>query len=77
MPPEVAASPGNAVSMRIRKRIEENFGWTKVTGGLAQLKLRGLDNVSVVFTFGLVAYNLIRLPKLLTPAGQVRLQGGK
>jgi transposase len=56
---------GYAVSQVIRKRIEEIFGWTKATGGLAQVKLRGLAKVSALFTFGLAAYNLIRLPRLL------------
>jgi transposase len=69
VPPEIAASTGYEISMRCRKQIEEIFGWTKVTGGLAQLKLRGLHKVKAVFTFGLAAYNLIRLPKLLETTG--------
>ena len=69
VPPEVVASLGYEISMRCRKRIEEIFGWGKIFGGLAQLKVRGLDKVKAVFAFGLVAYNLVRLPKLLQPAG--------
>lgn len=77
VPPEVAASEGYAISLRIRKRIEEIFGWTKGTGGLAQLKLRGLAKVTAAFTFGLVAYNIVRLPKLLRPTtGELCLAGG-
>lgn len=57
--------PGYAISQRIRKRIEEIFGWTKTNGGLSQLKRRGLDKARAVFVLGLAAYNLIRLPKLL------------
>ena len=57
--------PGYAVSQVMRKRIEEIFGWSKSIGGLAQVKLRGLAKVRAAFTFGLTAYNLIRLPKLL------------
>ncbi len=57
--------PGYAISQIIRKRIEEIFGWGKSIGGLAQVKLRGLAKVEAVFTFGLAAYNLIPLPKLL------------
>jgi transposase len=56
---------GYLVSQTVRKRIEEIFGWTKTTGGLAQVKLRGLAKVRAAFTFALAAYNLIRLPKLL------------
>jgi transposase len=58
---------GYAISQVIRKRIEEIFGWSKTTGGLAQVKLRGLAKVKALFTFALAAYNLIRLPKLLAP----------
>jgi len=32
---------------------------------LTQLKVRGLEKAKAAFTFGLAAYNLIRLPKLL------------
>jgi transposase len=71
VPPEVAASEGYAISMVCRKRIEEIFGWTKVIGGLSQLKVRGLDKVKAVFSFGLIAYNLVRLPKLLKPTGEL------
>ena len=57
--------PGYAISQVIRKRVEEIFGWGKVVGGLAQLKLRGLAKVKAKFTFALAAYDLVRLPKLL------------
>lgn len=58
---------GYAVSQRIRKRIEEVFGWIKKPGGLVKAKVRGRSKVEAVFTFAVVAYNLIRLPKLLNP----------
>src|SRR5580704_14789209 len=57
--------PGYAVSLRIRKRIEEAFGWAKTIGGMAKLKVRGLARAQAAFTFRMIAYNLIRLPKLL------------
>jgi len=56
---------GYAISQCCRKRIEEVFGWIKTTAGLAQLKVRGLAKVQAVFAFALVAYNLVRLPKLM------------
>lgn len=56
---------GYAISQRCRKRIEEVFGWAKCSAGLAKVKLRGQQKVNAAFTLGLVAYNLIRLPKLL------------
>ncbi len=57
--------PGYAKSQRIRKRIEEAFGWIKGVGGLRQTKLRGLAKVDWAFTFAAAAYNLVRLPKLI------------
>jgi hypothetical protein len=59
---------GYAASLRIRKRIEEGFGWTKEIAGLAQVKLRGLARVDFAFVLSLAAYNLVRLPKLLAGA---------
>ena len=56
---------GYAVSLRVRKRIEEAFGWAKTIGGMAKLKVRGLARAEAAFTFRMIAYNLIRLPKLL------------
>jgi transposase len=56
---------GYAVSQRIRKRIEEAFGWMKTVGGQAKTKFRGVERVGFAFTFSAAAYNLVRLPKLL------------
>ena len=56
---------GYAVSQRIRKRIEEAFGWIKMVAGLEQTKFRGCDRVGWAFSFAATAYNLTRLPKLL------------
>jgi hypothetical protein len=57
--------PGYAASQRIRKRIEEAFGWMKTVGGMRRPMLRGTDRVGCAFTFAAAAYNLVRLPKLL------------
>ena len=56
---------GYAVSQRIRKRIEEVFGWGKTVGPLARTMLRGTERVGAQFTFAVAGYNLARLPKLL------------
>ena len=56
---------GYAVSQRVRKRIEEAFGWAKTVAGLRKTKYRGLDKVRFQFTFTMAAYNLVRLPKLI------------
>jgi transposase len=59
---------GYIVSQRIRKRIEEVFGWIKTVAGHARTKFRGRDRVGWAFTFAAAAYNLARLPKLLAAA---------
>ena len=56
---------GYAVSQRIRKRIEEAFGWIKTVAGQEKTKFRGRDRVGWAFTFAAAAYNLVRLPKLM------------
>jgi transposase len=56
---------GYAVSQRIRKRIEEAFGWSKTIAGLGKLHHRGLPKIDWQFAFTMAAYNLIRLPRLL------------
>ena len=60
--------PGYAASQKLRKRIEEGFGWIKTTGGLAKTRHRGLDRVGWMFALTAAAYNLVRLPKLLAEA---------
>jgi transposase len=60
--------PGYAASQRIRKRIEEAFGWMKTIAGLRKTKLRGLPKVDWAFSFAAAAYNLVRAPKLLAAA---------
>jgi Transposase DDE domain len=57
--------PGYVVSQRIRKRIEEAFGWIKEIALQRRARHRGKDRVGWQFTLAAAAYNLIRLPKLL------------
>lgn len=59
---------GYAISQRIRKRIEEPFGWIKATAGLRKTRHRGLTRVGWMFTLTAAAANLVRLPKLLGAA---------
>ena len=56
---------GYAVSQRIRKRVEEAFGWAKTVAGLCKMRHRGRPKVGWQFTLAMAAYNLARLPKLL------------
>ena len=59
---------GYAVSQRLRKRIEEIFGWVKTVGGQRKTHYRGTCRVGWMFTLAVAAYDLIRLPKLLAAA---------
>lgn len=40
---------GYAASMKVRKRIEEGFGWGKTVGSTCQIKVRGLDRVNAIY----------------------------
>ena len=57
--------PGYAVSGRVRKRIEEVFGWSKAAAGFRKTRHCGLARVRWMFTLTVTAYNLVRLPKLI------------
>jgi len=59
---------GYTVSLRIRKRIEEVFGWMKTVGGQRKTRFCGTARVGWMFTLAAAAYNLVRLPKLLDVA---------
>jgi transposase len=56
-----ARGKGYAMSVQIRKRIEQGFGWIKTIGGLRKLPLVALPNVRGWVTWTFAAYNLIRL----------------
>jgi hypothetical protein len=62
--------PGYGVSHRIRKRVEEIFRWLKTVAFLRKTRHRGKRKVVWVFTFGIAAYNLVRMRNLAieTPA---------
>ena len=60
---------GYAVSQRVRKRIEEAFGWIKTVARQEKTKFRGRGRVGWAFTFAAAAYNLVRLPKLIAQKG--------
>lgn len=57
--------PGYAVSQVIRKMIETLFGDGKQHGGtIRQVKLRGKDKISDVFTLAMLTANLRRITAL-------------
>lgn len=56
---------GYGISQTKRKMIECIFGWGKQHGTLRKIKHRGLVRVGSDFLLNLIAYNLIRIPKLV------------
>jgi transposase len=57
---------GHEVSMRIRKRIEEPFGWIKTIGGGHKLRYIGRLRNRAWFKITAAVYNLIRITALDT-----------
>lgn len=77
--------PSYAVSQRIRKRVEEIFGWMKTVGGFRRTRYRGLDRTGLAGYLVATAYNLVRLVRLMAarteipaalPHGLERAPGG-
>ena len=56
---------GYATSLRVRKRVEEIFGWMKTVGLLRKTRHRGLEKISATLTLTLTAYNLVRMRNLI------------
>ena len=57
---------GHIVSQRIRKRIEEPFGWVKTVGGGRKLRYIGRERNRAWFKTTAAVYNLIRITALDT-----------
>jgi len=62
---------GYQASQRIRKRVEEIFGWVKTVGGGRKLRYTGIARNRLWWELTAVAYNLLRMAKITlnTPAG--------
>jgi len=56
--------PGYAISQRLRKRVEEIFGWMKTVGGFRRTRYQGLDKTGLVGHIVATAYNLVRMVRL-------------
>jgi transposase len=56
---------GYELSQRMRKRVEEPFGWAKTVGRLRQTVFRGLERVNMQFLLTMTANNLVRMRGLL------------
>lgn len=55
---------GYQTSQRIRKRVEEIFGWVKTVGGLRRSRYRGRERTQAWGYFVAGTYNLLRLARL-------------
>lgn len=53
------------ISQRIRKRVEEIFGWMKTVGGFRKTRYKGRDRTQMAAWFVGAAYNLLRMARLL------------
>jgi transposase len=56
--------PGHLVSQRIRKRIEEPFGWIKTVAGGRKLRYIGQSRNRAWFKITAAVYNLVRITAL-------------
>jgi transposase len=56
---------GYALSQTRRAMIECIFGWGKQHGTMRKTKHRGMARVAADFMLNLIAYNLVRIPKLV------------
>ena len=57
---------GYGVSQKIRKQIEEIFGWMKTVGGFRRTRYRGVERSGLAGYFVATAYNLVRMANLLS-----------
>jgi len=55
---------GYQISQRIRKRVEEIFGWLKTIGGGRKLRYKGTDRNQFWMDLAVAAYDLVRIAKL-------------
>jgi len=56
--------PGYALSQRVRKRIEECFGWIKTVGAGRKLRYIGKAKNQLWATLTAVALNLVRMANI-------------
>jgi transposase len=60
--------PGYAVSQKIRKRVEEIFGWEKTVGGLRKLRFRGVRRAGLWVMLTATVFNVVRLVSIARAA---------
>ena len=59
---------GYKARQKVRKRVEEIFGWVKTVGGGRKLRYLGVERNQLWAEFTATAYNLVRMAKLIAPA---------
>jgi hypothetical protein len=59
---------GYSISRKVRKRVEEIFGWLKTVGLMRKTRHRGVDRVEWMFIFATAVYNLVRMRNLMAEA---------
>ena len=67
VPARVAAAArtaAHAASQKVRKRIEEIFGWAKTTGCFRKSRYRGVERTHAQGQYVVAAWNLVRMAKL-------------
>jgi transposase len=57
--------PSYSISQRIRKRVEEIFGWEKTVGNFRRTRFKGLERTQLASYLLGAAYNLLRMGRLL------------
>ncbi len=56
--------PGYAISQRVRKRVEEIFGWVKTIGGGRKLRYSRLERNQLWAELTTATYNLVRMARI-------------
>lgn len=56
---------GYSVSQRLRKRVEEIFGWGKTVGGMRRSRFKGRERTQLSALIIGTAYNLMRMAKII------------
>ena len=63
--------PGYAISQRVRKRVEEIFGWVKTVGGGRKLRYVGLERNQFWAELTTATYNLVRMARIEAVNGAI------
>jgi transposase len=62
----VLLTTAHAASQKVRKRIEEIFGWQKTTGCFRKSRYHGVERTHAQSQYVIAGWNLVRMAKLMT-----------